>query len=102
MLNPEFHWLRQIATIFRQFQWHFRGAFLSARAKAKKMIRKSIAKDLVQVWLMVQKNLSVKLATKLFLKVEFCVQASFTDGSQSQKFPTSSVGILVLALAFFL
>ena len=51
---------------------------------------------------MAQKILSAELATKLFPNVDFCVQASFTDGSQSQKFPTSSVGILVLAHAFFL
>ena len=78
------------------------GAFSSARAKAKKLIRESIAQDLVRVQLTAQKFLSVKLETKLFPNVDFCVQASFTDGSQSHKFPTSSVGILVLALAFFL
>ena len=39
MLDPEFHWLRQIATTMRQFLW----LFLNAIAKAKKLIRESNA-----------------------------------------------------------
>ena len=43
MLNPEFHWLRQIATTDGF------GSFLDAIAKAKKLIPKSIAQNLKQV-----------------------------------------------------
>ena len=45
MLNPEFHWLRQIATTLSKFHWQF-WIFLDAIAKAKKLIRKSIAQNL--------------------------------------------------------
>ena len=48
MLNPEFHWLRQIATTLRKFHWWF-WIFLDAIAKAKKLIRKSIAQNLKPV-----------------------------------------------------
>ena len=47
-LNPEFHWLRQIATTLSKFHWWF-WIFLDAIAKAKKLIRKSIAQNLKQV-----------------------------------------------------
>ena len=46
-LNPEFHWLCQIATSMRKFHWQF-WIFLDAFAKAKKLIRKSIAQNLEQ------------------------------------------------------
>ena len=46
LLNPEFHWLRQITTTLRKFHWRFWIIFLDAIAKAKKLIRKSIAKPL--------------------------------------------------------
>ena len=49
MLNPEFHWQRQIATTLREFHWQFWIIFLDAIAKAKKLIRKSIAQNLKQV-----------------------------------------------------
>ena len=45
MLDPEFHWLRQIATTLRQFHWHF----LDAIAKAKKLICESLAQNLMPV-----------------------------------------------------
>ena len=45
MLNPKFHWLRQIATTLSKFHWRF-WIFLDAIAKAKKLIRKSIAQNL--------------------------------------------------------
>ena len=45
MLDPKFHWLRQIATTLRQFHWRF----LDAIAKAKKLIRESIAQNLMPV-----------------------------------------------------
>ena len=48
MLNPEFHWLRQIATTLSKFCWWF-WIFLDAIAKAKKLIWESIAQNLKQV-----------------------------------------------------
>ena len=48
LLNPEFHWLHQIATTLSMFHWRF-WIFLDAIAKAKKLIRKSIAQNLKQV-----------------------------------------------------
>ena len=45
MLNPEFHWLRQIATTLRKFHWQFWIIFLDAIAKAKKLICESIAQN---------------------------------------------------------
>ena len=36
LLNPEFHWLHQIATTLRKFHWQFWMIFLDAIAKAKK------------------------------------------------------------------
>ena len=48
MLNPEFHWLRQIATTLCKFHWQF-WIFLDAIAKAKKLICKSKAQNLKQV-----------------------------------------------------
>ena len=47
MLNPEFHWLHQIATTLHKFHWQF-WIFLDAIVKAKKLIRKSIAQNLKQ------------------------------------------------------
>ena len=47
-LNPEFHWLRQIATTLHKFHWRF-WIFLDAIAKAKKLIHKSVAQNLKQV-----------------------------------------------------
>ena len=49
MLNPEFHWLRQIATTLPKFHWWFWIIFLDTFAKAKKLICKSIAQNLKQV-----------------------------------------------------
>ena len=46
MLNPKFHWLHQIATTLHEFHWQFWIIFLDAIAKAKKLIRKSIAQNL--------------------------------------------------------
>ena len=48
-LNPEFHWLRQIATTLCEFHWRFWIIFLDAIAKAKKLICESIAQNLKQV-----------------------------------------------------
>ena len=45
LLNPKFHWLRQIATTLCEFRWQFWIFFLDAIAKAKKLIRKSIAQN---------------------------------------------------------
>ena len=45
MLNPEFHWLRQIATTLCKFHRRF-WIFLDAIAKAKKLICKFIAQNL--------------------------------------------------------
>ena len=45
LLNPKFHWLRQIATTLRKFHWWFL-IFLDAIAKAKKLICKSIVQNL--------------------------------------------------------
>ena len=44
-LDPEFHWLCQIATTLHEFRWRF----LDAIAKAKKLIRKSKAQNLMPV-----------------------------------------------------
>ena len=49
MLNPEFQWLRQIATTLHKFHWMFWIIFLDAIAKAKKLIREFIAQNLKQV-----------------------------------------------------
>ena len=49
LLNHEFHWRRQIATTLRKFHWQFWIIFLDAMAKAKKLIRKSIAQNLMPV-----------------------------------------------------
>ena len=43
--KPEFHWLRQIVTTLSEFHWRF-WIFLDAIAKAKKLIRESIAQNL--------------------------------------------------------
>ena len=48
LLNPEFHWLRQIANTLRKFHWWF-WIFLDAIAKAKILICKSIAQTLKRV-----------------------------------------------------
>ena len=44
-LNPEFHWLRQIATTLGEFHWQF-WIFLDAIVKAKTLIHESIAQNL--------------------------------------------------------
>ena len=49
LLDPEFHWLCQIATTLCKFHWQFWIIFLDAIAKAKKLIHESIAKNLKQV-----------------------------------------------------
>ena len=48
VLNPKFHWLLQIATTLSEFHWQF-WIFLDAIAKAKKLIRESIAQNLKRV-----------------------------------------------------
>ena len=63
MLNPEFHWLRQIATTLRKFHWQF-WIFLEAIAKAKKLIHKSIAQILKQVSL-TKSFLALAMAARL-------------------------------------
>ena len=65
MLNPEFHWLRQIATTLCEFHWWF-WIFLDAIAKAKKLIRKSIAQNLKQVSL-TKSFLALAMALNLLL-----------------------------------
>ena len=47
--KPEFHWLRQIVTTLRKFHRWFLIIFLDAIAKAKKLIRESIAQNLMPV-----------------------------------------------------
>ena len=46
LLNPEFHWLRQITTTLSELHWRFWIIFLDAIAKAKKLICESIAQNL--------------------------------------------------------
>ena len=65
MLNPKFHWLRQIATTLSKFHWQFR-IFLDAVAKAKKLIHKSIAQNLKQVSL-TKSFLALTMAFNLLL-----------------------------------
>ena len=48
LLNPKFHWLRQIATTLCKFHWQF-WIFLDAIPKAKKLICESIAQILKPV-----------------------------------------------------
>ena len=48
LINPEFHWLRQITTTLSKFHWRF-WIFLDAIAKAKKLICESIAQNLKRV-----------------------------------------------------
>ena len=66
MLNPEFHWLRQIATNLRKFHWRFWIILLDAIAKAKKPIRKSIAQNLMPVSL-TKSFLALAMAFNLLL-----------------------------------
>ena len=61
VLNPEFHWLRQIATTLHEFHWQFWIIFLDAIAKAKKLIQESIAQNLKQV------SLALAMAFNLLL-----------------------------------
>ena len=65
-LNPEFHWLCQIATTLHEFHWPFWIIFLDANAKAKKLIRESIAQNLKQVSL-TKSFLALAMAFNLLL-----------------------------------
>ena len=65
MLNPKFHWLRQIATTLSKFHWQFL-IFLDAIAKAKKLICESIAQNLKQVSL-TKSFLALAMAFNLLL-----------------------------------
>ena len=65
-LNPEFHWLPQIATTLHKFHWRFWIIFLDAIAKANKLIRKSIAQNLKRVSL-TKSFLALAMAFNLLL-----------------------------------
>ena len=65
LLNPKFHWLRQIATTLREFHWWF-WIFLDTIAKAKKLICESIAQNLKQVSL-TKSFLALAMAFNLLL-----------------------------------
>ena len=64
-LNPEFHWLYQIATTLSKFYWWF-WIFLDAIAKAKKLIQESMAQNLKQVSL-TKSFLALAMAFNLLL-----------------------------------
>ena len=65
MLNPEFHWPCQIATILSKFHWQF-WIFWDAIAKAKKLICESKAQNLKQVSL-TKSFLALAIAFSLLL-----------------------------------
>ena len=66
MLNPKFHWWRQIATTLREFHWRFWIIFLDAIAKVKKIIREAIAQNLKPVSL-TKSFLALAMAFNLLL-----------------------------------
>ena len=65
LLNPQFHWLRQIATTLSEFHLQF-WIFLDAIAKAKKLIHESIAQNLKRVSL-TKSFLALAMAFNLLL-----------------------------------